>query len=324
MAYPKEIMDRAFTILGERRNAARNDYQHRLQVIAERAPEVGVLQRELTGTSAAIARTILSGTDVEEKLARLRDTNLYLQQKKRELLTAAGLPEDYDAMRYSCPDCQDTGYHDGKMCHCMRQILTELMMERLSRTADTAGITFASFSLDYYPTDSLPGVGYSAQDVMRRALDLCQKYAAAFTPASESLFFQGPTGLGKTHLSLSIAAEVIRKGYNVLYTPAQSLMDTLERERFRRSEDGSSLDFVLESDLLILDDLGAEFSTNFSISVLYNIINTRLIEKRPTIISSNLTIKEIESRYSPRVLSRIIGGYQTIPFRGSDIRLLRR
>lgn len=324
MAYPKEIMDRAFTILGERRNAARNDYQHRLQVIAERAPEVGVLQRELTGTSAAIARTILSGTDVEEKLARLRDTNLYLQQKKRELLTAAGLPEDYDAMRYSCPDCQDTGYHDGKMCHCMRQILTELMMERLSRTADTAGITFASFSLDYYPTDPLPGVGYSARDVMRRALDLCQKYAAAFTPASESLFFQGPTGLGKTHLSLSIAAEVIRKGYNVLYTPAQSLMDTLERERFRRSEDGSSLDFVLESDLLILDDLGAEFSTNFSISVLYNIINTRLIEKRPTIISSNLTIKEIESRYSPRVLSRIIGGYQTIPFRGSDIRLLRR
>ena len=159
MAYPKEIMDRAFTILGERRNAARNDYQHRLQVIAERAPEVGALQRELTGTSAAIARTILSGTDVEEKLARLRDTNLYLQQKKRELLTAAGLPEDYDAMRYSCPDCQDTGYHDGKMCHCMRQILTELMMERLSRTADTAGITFASFSLGYYPTDTLPGVG---------------------------------------------------------------------------------------------------------------------------------------------------------------------
>ena len=324
MAYPKEIMDRAFSILGERRDAARNDYQHRLKVIAERAPEVGALQRELTGTSAAIARTILSGTDVEEKLARLRDTNLYLQQKKRELLMAAGLPEDYDTMRYACPDCQDTGYHDGKMCHCMRQILTELMMERLSRTADTAGVTFDSFSLDYYSTDPLPGVSYSARDMMRRALDLCRTYAASFTPASESLFFQGPTGLGKTHLSLSIAAEVIRRGYNVLYTPAQSLMDTLERERFRRGEDGGSLDFVLESDLLILDDLGAEFSTNFSVSVLYNIINTRLIEKRPTIISSNLTVKEIESRYSPRVLSRIVGGYRTIPFRGSDIRLLRR
>lgn len=133
------------------------------------------------------------------------------------------------------------------------------------------------------------------------------------------------TGLGKTHLSLSIAKEVIRKGYNVLYTPAQTLLETLERERFRRGEESYSLNFVLDCDLLILDDLGAEFSTNFSVLGDLSISSTsRLVEGKPTIISSNLTAKELEARYSPRVVSRIMGGYYTIPFLGNDIRILKR
>ena len=109
MAYPKEIMDKAFETLAERRSQARNDYQYRLQVIREKVPAVEELRRELTGTSAAIARTVLSGVDVEQKLARLRDTNLYMQQHKRELLREAGLPEDYDEMHFTCEDCKDTG-----------------------------------------------------------------------------------------------------------------------------------------------------------------------------------------------------------------------
>ena len=324
MAYPEEIMDRAFRILNERRSQARNDYQYRQQVIREKVPAAAELQRELTGTSAAIARTILSGEQVEEKLARLRETNLYMQQRKRELFREAGLPEDYDQMHFSCPDCQDTGYADGKMCHCLKEILSGLMLERLFRTANTDKITFETFSLDYYPDEPLPGKNFSARYVMRRALEKCRTYAREFTPASRSLFFQGATGLGKTHLSLAIASEVIRKGYNVLYTPAQSLLENLERERFRRGNENYSLDFVLDCDLLILDDLGAEFSTSFSASAIYNIINSRLIEARPTIISTNLTLAEIESKYTPRVLSRISGGYDSIFFYGKDIRVLRR
>lgn len=210
------------------------------------------------------------------------------------------------------------------MCHCLKDLLAGLMLERLSHTANTDNISFASFSLDYYPAEPLPGSKSSARDVMRRALEECRNYADTFTPSSRSMFFQGKTGLGKTHLSLSIAKEVIRKGYNVLYTPAQTLLETLERERFRRGEESYSLNFVLDCDLLILDDLGAEFSTNFSVSVIYNIINSRLVEGKPTIISSNLTAKELEARYSPRVVSRIMGGYYTIPFLGNDIRILKR
>ena len=277
MAYPKEIMDKAFETLAERRSRARNDYQYRLQVIREKVPAVEELRRE-----------------------------------------------DYDEMHFTCEDCKDTGYTDGKMCHCLKDLLAGLMLERLSHTANTDNISFASFSLDYYPAEPLPGSKSSARDVMRRALEECRNYADTFTPSSRSMFFQGKTGLGKTHLSLSIAKEVIRKGYNVLYTPAQTLLETLERERFRRGEESYSLNFVLDCDLLILDDLGAEFSTNFSVSVIYNIINSRLVEGKPTIISSNLTAKELEARYSPRVVSRIMGEYYTIPFLGNDIRILKR
>lgn len=168
MAYPKEIMDRAFEILEQRRSRARNEYQYHQQVIREKVPAVEELRRELTGTSAAIAKTILSGGDVEAKIARLRDTNLYMQQRKRELLREAGLPEDYDEMQFTCPICKDTGYAEGKMCRCMKEILSGLMLERLSRTANTTNITFETFSLDFYPGEPLPGVNYSARDVMRR------------------------------------------------------------------------------------------------------------------------------------------------------------
>ena len=325
MAYPKEITDRAFDILASRRNLARNDYQHRQRVIAQQAPAVETLRRELTGTSAAIAKAILSGQEVEEKLNRLQEGNLYMQQRKRELLVAAGLPENYDEMAFTCADCNDTGYTpDGKRCHCLQTLLAELMLERLSKTANTTNITFSSFVLDYYPTEKLPGLNRSPRELMQQALAECKLYAQQFAPGARSLFFQGPTGLGKTHLSLAIASEVIRRGYNVLYTPVQALLDTLERERFRRGDETFSLDFVLDCDLLILDDLGSEFSTSFSTAAIYNIINSRLIEQKPTIISSNLSIKEIESRYSPRVLSRLVGSYSTIPFRGNDIRLIKK
>ena len=142
MAYPKEITDRAFDILASRRNLARNDYQHRQRVIAQQAPAVETLRRELTGTSAAIAKAILSGQEVEEKLNRLREGNLYMQQRKRELLVAAGLPENYDEMAFTCADCNDTGYTpDGKRCHCLQALLAELMLERLSKTDNTTNKT---------------------------------------------------------------------------------------------------------------------------------------------------------------------------------------
>ena len=77
---------------------------------------------------------------------------------------------------------------------------------------------------------------------------------------------------------------------------------------------------MMECDLLILDDLGAEFSTSFSYATLYQWINTRLNKRLPTIISTNLTPKELLDLYGERVFSRLIGNYVPLFFAGQDVR----
>ena len=80
---------------------------------------------------------------------------------------------------------------------------------------------------------------------------------------------------------------------------------------------------LTQCDLLILDDLGTEMTTAFTISALYELINTRLLKNRKTIISSNLAIFELRNRYSEQIMSRLEGEYQVLTFRGNDIRKIR-
>ena len=130
----------------------------------------------------------------------------------------------------------------------------------------------------------------------------------------------GETGLGKTHLSLAIVAAVSEKGYSVVYGPAGNLFTAAEREHFSYSGETEKLDSMLSCDLLVIDDLGTEFLSPFTSSLFYNIINSRILENKPTIISTNLSIAEIEKRYSDRIASRFIGNYEVKRFLGEDIR----
>lgn len=325
MPFPKAVMDKAFEELTRRRSHSRNLYQHRQQEISEKIPKVAQIDRELTGVSVSLSRAILSGVDVERKVEELRDANLFMQRERAALLTGAGYPADYLEMQHQCPLCEDTGFTADGMCSCMRAILKSLVYKRLGETSNITDCRFDNFRPEVYSLQPIPGLETSPRALMTQIYQRCLEYAQTFSPDSPSLFFQGATGLGKTHLSLAIAGLVIEKGYDVLYSPVQSILNKLEKERFSRElETGESLEFVLDCDLLVLDDLGAEFSTTFSVSTLYNIINARLIEKRPTIISTNLDFKGIESRYSPRILSRLAGSYKTFQFMGSDYRTSQR
>ena len=152
----------------------------------------------------------------------------------------------------------------------------------------------------------------------------CKNYADNFSLKSPSLILYGATGLGKTHLSLAIAGEVIGKGFGVIYGSAQNLLNRLENEKFGRSgQDGDTLSLLLECDLLILDDLGAEFSTAFTLSAIYNIINSRMLASLPTIISTNLEPGELDKKYDQRIASRILGSFTPVYFCGRDIRQLK-
>jgi DNA replication protein DnaC len=157
---------------------------------------------------------------------------------------------------------------------------------------------------------------------MAEVLEYCRNYAADFDEKSPSLLLRGATGTGKTHTSLAIAREVVERGFGVIYGPMQKLLHQLEKEHFGR-DDGNSEDMMIDCDLLILDDLGAEFSTSFYNSCLYNLINSRMLDGKPTIISTNLDKNEILDRYGEQISSRIIGTFVPLTFIGKDIRLIR-
>ena len=224
--------------------------------------------------------------------------------------------------KYTCPLCKDTGFVEGKRCRC----LEELLRQEAARSLPAGVLSacrggFEGFDLTYYSGESANG--RSLRDTMANIFSRCREYAAGFTPRSGNLLFIGRTGLGKTYLSVAIAQEVLRKGYSVQYAPAQTLIDRFERVRFSRNatqEDLDSTNDLLHCDLLILDDLGAEFINQFSQSVLYNVINERLVESRPTIISTNLDPAQLSKAYAERIVSRLIGSYTLYGFVGRDIR----
>ena len=213
------------------------------------------------------------------------------------------------------------GFIDGKMCACFKEILRKMAYEELNRTTPLELCSFQSFSLDFYP-EKAQSSNLSPRQIMEGVKRHCWEYANSFTLQSANLLFQGGVGLGKTHLSLAIAGRVISKGYGVIYGSAQNFFNTIESEHFGRGEDKQyTLDLLKGCDLLILDDIGTEFITQFTAAVFYDIINTRLLRRRPTIISTNLSIDGLKTRYDDRITSRISGNYTRVQFFGNDIRI---
>ena len=210
---------------------------------------------------------------------------------------------------------------DGKTCSCFKELQRRLAYEKLSLEVPLSECTFENFSLDYYKEDQ------QAYRQMSGIFQACREYAARFRKDSPSLLLKGGTGLGKTHLSLAIAGRALEKGYGVIYGAAQAFAVSLEKERFERTDSDQDEDTqaqLISCDLLILDDLGMEFPSAYVNASLYYILDTRILTKRPTIISTNLSLPELEKRYGERLVSRLSGHYGQMVFQGSDIRNQKR
>lgn len=321
MGYSKDVYEQAAKQLGERRAAAQAQAEERRRAVYQQIPRVREIEAQLSSTAITAAKAVLRSGNARETLERLRESNRALQQELAELLASEGLPEDYLLPQYDCPLCQDEGFVDGKLCRCLKHKMRMEACRKLNTLTPLELSTFESFDLKYYPDAPEGGQKGSARRHMEQVLAYCKNYAEHFSLRSPSLLFRGGTGLSKTHLSLAIANVVIQKGYGVIYDSVHAIMNSLERERFGKEtnvEDANRL--LLECDLLILDDLGTEFSTSFVTASMYHIINTRLMAQKPTIISTNLTMPELEKRYTERVVSRMIGNYVHLPFYGRDVR----
>lgn len=309
-----------------RKSAAelQRDEKH-LEAVAK-IPEIRSIERKLAETGIEAARAIISGGDAVERMKQLAEENLLLQRRIKTLLVENGFGEDYLDIKYVCTKCNDSGYVEGYPCDCLKTLLRKYAFEELCACSPAAECTFNNFSTEYYPEEIDPDSGLSPRKRLSDYLDYCKSYAEDFSASSPNLLFYGATGLGKTHLSLAVAGEVAKGGSSVIYDSASSLLRKLEKEHFNSSKtndfDGT-YDRIIDCDLLIIDDLGSEFSTSFTVSTIYDIINDRLNCGRATIISTNFSIAEIEKRYSQRVASRIIGNYVPFLFIGKDIRQIK-
>ena len=331
MAYSKEIYDRVRAEIKKRKTNAEKQSAQRKWEMTVKYPEFQLIESELAKTGYETIKVFsLSKEKAESELKKLRDRNKMLREERENLLKALKLPENYFDIQYTCSECEDTGIiedfdmekgvsYGSKYCTCYTELLKKYASEDMIRSTPLELSSFDDFNLDYYPMTKFNGE--FAYNEMTSVFNNCKEYVKDFDIDSTSLYFYGRTGLGKTHLSLAIANEIIKKGYNVIYGSVINFLNKMEKEKFGRTESAIDTEnLLIDADLLILDDLGAEFSTAYTISAIYNIINSRIARGVPTIISSNLDIEELKQRYPESIASRIIGNYSTICFIGNDIR----
>ncbi len=276
--------------------------------------------RELAESVAALSvsqgKKLLEGDD--NALEDLKASISRLSAMKAELLSAAGLPADYLAPVYDCPDCQDTGFIDGRKCHCFKQAEIELLYEQSGIRELLEKENFSTLSYDYYQGEDLAA--------FQKNVNTCMDFIKTFNLDYHNLFFYGTVGTGKSFLSGCIARELIEKGCSVIYFSAAGLFETLSRNMFdyRNKEVHHFQEDLYGCDLLIIDDLGTEYLNNVAASQFFSLLNERHLNRRSTIISTNLFLEDIQSHYSERIFSRITNNYTICKFTGPDIRRLKK
>ncbi len=317
MTYTPETYNKASLVLAERKNLAELTAEKNYSRFIKKCPEASELESVLMQTGSRAAIAVVKGANARKELEQLKNINLALQEKLARLLKEHGFTTEDIEPVYMCKKCKDTGYEHGIMCSCYKDLLKKICFEELNVNTPLNMSGFDTFSVSYYK--NLPD---SQKMLMERIYAYCKSYANSFSLKSPSLLMQGATGLGKTHLSLAIAQELIEKGFGVIYGSVHGFCMSFEKERF--NEESQSFIALCDCDLLIFDDLGTEFSSAYTLSVLYDIINTRIMRSLPTIISTNLTSEELEKRYSPRLISRFFGNYNKLGFVGQDVRHLKK
>ncbi len=325
MPYTPEIFEKAKEILEKRKADAENKNTAVMRMFEKLEPEYTEAKNEMINSVKEVIKSIdMSPENAKEFIQQQKMINLRAQERIRELLIKHSLPEDYLEIKYFCPVCEDTGINGAKLCDCHIELLKKIAFDEAGKKSPLKFCKFEDFRLDYYSDKASSSYERSPREIMKDILEFCKVYAYSFDTDSPSVLMQGFTGLGKTHLSLAIAGEVIQKGYTVLYNSAQNFFTELQKERFGKTNSNGAFEaMMLECDLLVIDDLGAEFITQFTSSALYNIVNTRINTGLPTIISTNLSLVEIENTYTQRISSRIIGEYSILHFEGKDIRQIK-
>ena len=303
----------------------KHDLDSRIKEAYQLIPDLKALEDEMISLSAKSGRMALRGDD--SALLELKVKALELRARQIKLLISNGLPSDYLDLQYQCSKCKDTGYLGKEKCNCFKQAIADLMYSGSNIKKILAHENFNKFSFLYYSDDFIDEtLGLSPLSNMQKVVAGCKNFIKHFNKNHDNLLLLGNTGVGKTFLANCIAKELLDHGYTVIYLTAFRLFDILEKHKFGKDEDSSyaaatQFDYILDCDLLIIDDLGTELSNSFTTSQLYLIINERLLRQKSTIISTNLSLTNINTIYGERIFSRIASSYSAQRIIGEDIRL---
>lgn len=306
--------------------------KHELDLRRENAyrqiPILKSLENEQITIAANCTRAAILGDD--KALSKLKAETEDIKDQEIELLVAHGFDKDYLQMHYECADCKDTGYIGTAKCHCFHQKAARLLYSDSNIENVLSRENFHTFSYEYYSNNYVDEqVGLTPRANMERAVNECLDFIETFPQNKDNLLIYGNTGVGKTFLCNCIAKELLDRGYTVIYLTAFRFFDILEKYKFKKEHDTNNIttenqfDYMLDCDLLIIDDLGTEFGNSFTTTQLYLCINERLLRQRSTIISTNLTLDILNTNYSERIFSRLIDHYHLLKIVGEDIRLYK-
>lgn len=329
MAFEHSILSQGLAELDFRKMRHIQKIAERKASAYEKDPVLFEIDRDLRLNMTRLVGVALC-QEVGLTVEAVQKTNSELQEKRKAHILALHLvPEDLDSSPL-CVLCNDSGWDGRHMCGCLEEICLRLQQESFGQVGQFTGQSFHDFSLDFYSSEIWAGHSMSPRETMSLTLQVCQAYAKQFKhfPVS-NLLLSGAPGLGKSFLSSCIAKTVQDSGHTVVYVGANLLFSHFNTKQFRSDSAYeneialTAIERYLHCDLLILDDLGSEFTVPLVTSSLFDLVDSRMNAELNTIISTNLSVAEISKRYAPQIGSRLGGVYQVLHFVGDDIRQLK-
>ena len=313
-------------IYNQRQFQDKYEQDQRREEVYQKVPQIRQIEDEISSQAVRCARKLLDGdTNAKEELKQHIED---LREQKEVLLSAFGFPADYMEMHYACPECQDTGYVDGRKCRCFKKEEIRLLYSQSNIEEVLLRENFDSFSYEYYDDRVvIPEIQMTVADYMRQVHTWCKEYVENFEKKGGNLIFTGSTGVGKTFLTNCIAKALIDQYQSVIYLSSNDLFDVFSKNKFHYDTEEEMKDmyqYILDCDLLIIDDLGTELTNSFVSSQLFLCINERILRKKSTIISTNLPLDRFMETYSERTFSRISSNYTIIKLFGNDIRIQKK
>lgn len=299
----------------------------RAEELYNKNPRLAEINTEIANLGISVAKELLKNNN-PKLVEDLRNKILELKNQKLEILKSLNLDESYLLPKYECSICNDTGYiinnNKSEMCSCLKQKLINIQYNK-SNINKLDYENFKNFDENMY-SDEINEKKYHSSISPRKNILVIKKIVDNFiknfdNPKGKNLLFTGSPGLGKTFLSNCIAKELIDAGKIVLYQTAPAMLDNIVDCKFGKNNVSKEfIENIFEADLLIIDDLGTETINNIKFTELFNVINTRILDNKKTIISTNLSIQNLFSIYDERIVSRIVGYYDICKFFGDDIR----